>query len=462
MSTSTVDPIICGRVTRSLDRTELFAVNGQRLADIGVVPQLLAQTALHELRAAADGIPPDPAILVRAAELFCSGEPGGETVAEYQHNTARATGLAIATVRRAARDIMAEVKSLPDATVADLPPSALASGVRIHWVAAGRVFAAVMASNHPAPNASWIQALYHGYSVVVRPGGRDPFTARRLVFSLLEAGLPPHRIAFLPCDHRVGEYLLSQADRGIVYGGDDAVRRWQHSRQVTTRGPGRTKALLDRKCTADIVDHLTLSAAFDGGTRCNNLSTILTSQSPGEVADALAAQLAEVPVAAPSDTIAILPAIDAGRVDGFLRQLDGLRTGLTDHSAALNAGDAFVKLDDGSFLARPLVMSTTDPHHPAVGLELPFPFVVVAPWESSSGAAPLRNSLVANLLTKQETVVEQALREPTIRKVTLGKVLPWSARPGVPHEGNFTQFLLEPKGVVTIAMLRPGDLRCVG
>lgn len=65
---------------------------------------------------------------------------------------------------------------------------------------------------------------------------------------------------------------------------------------------------------------------------------------------------------------------------------------------------------------------------------------------------PLRDSLVLNLLTDREDVVDRAVREPSVRKVVRGTVLPWATVPGIPHDDNFTQFLLEPKGVI-------GDIR---
>jgi hypothetical protein len=97
---------------------------------------------------------------------------------------------------------------------------------------------------------------------------------------------------------------------------------------------------------------------------------------------------------------------------------------------------------------RPLVLSADRADHPAVGTELPFPFVIVAPWSEGDGIAPLRQSLVLNLLTDRTDIADLAVREPTIRKVTRGTVLPWTAVPGIPHDGNYTQFLLEPKGIV--------------
>jgi hypothetical protein len=447
-----IDPVIAGRTVPSLDRAELTGVDGSRLADVGQAPPLMVQGALLQLRRDATGVPPDPEIFAEAAELFADAEVAGETRAEYERRVVLGTGLAASTVHRATRDLVTEVAELPETTRAELPGTDLGRHHRTRWVPAGRVFAAVMASNHPAPNSTWVQALYHGYRVLVRPGARDPFTARRLLNALIQAGLPADRAAFVPCSHAVAEFLLAQADRGIVYGGDDAVRKWQGSGTVTTRGPGRTKALLDSGFLAasglpEVIEHLALAAAYDGGVRCNNLSAVLTDRPVSEVADALAQRLGAVPVAPATDPQAVLPVMERARAQGMAQQLEALYGRLKDHTTQLS-GPTFVEFDDGSTAVRPVVLSTDDPQDPAIGLELPFPFVVVAPWDHASGVGQLRGSLVANLLTRREGLIDAALREPTIRKVTRGLVKPWAAKPGIPHDGNYTQFLLEPKGLV--------------
>ncbi|WP_239131641.1 hypothetical protein [Streptomyces griseus] len=140
--------------------------------------------------------------------------------------------------------------------------------------------------------------------------------------------------------------------------------------------------------------------------------------------------------------------MNRARADGLREQVAALRASLTDHSARAGDPETVVELPDGSFLPRPVVLSADRADHPAVGTELPFPFVVVAPWAEADGVEPLRDSLVLNLLTDREELVEAAVREPSVRKVTRGPVLPWTATPGIPHDDNYTQFLLEPKGVV--------------
>lgn len=446
-----VDPVVGGRAVPSADRTTMPSVHGEPLADIGLAPRLLAQAALNRMRAAADGTPPPADVFRAAALLFATAELDGETVDDYVADLTRCTGLTWATGRLAVADLVAEIESLPETTAAELPGTDFGADFRTRWLPRGRIFAAVMASNHPVPNATWVQALFHGYGVLVRPGSRDPFTARRLVAALLRAGLPEHLVAFLPSTRPVGEFLLREADRGIIYGGRQAVETWQQDESVTVRGPGNTKALLDADLDDALLDHLVASASFDGGTRCTNLSAVLTTRSPAEVADALSRRLSTLPVLPADDPAASLLVVGAERAGQLRRQTDALRASLTDHSAAYDGRGALVELPDGSFLPRPLVLSADRADHPAVGIELPFPFIVVAPWSRRDGTAPLRHSLVLNLLTGDEEIVDRALREPTVRKVTRGAVLPWTAVPGIPHDGNYTQFLLEPKGVVGAA-----------
>lgn len=444
----TVDPVVCGRTVSSGDRTRLPDVRGGDLADVGTASRLMALAALRELREHADGRPPGEDVFVRAAELFATATLEDESPREYAERVAHATGLTAAAIAQSVADLTAELRELPETTAAELPSTGFGQGFETRWVPRGRVFAAVMASNHPVPNVTWAQALFHGYSVAVKPGSRDPFSARRLMRALLAAGLPAHKVAYLPASHQTGEFLLREADRGIVYGGDSAVRRWQGQESVAVRGPGRTKAFLDVDPDDAVIGHLALSASFDGGTRCTNLSAVLTTRPVDRVAEQLARRLAALPSLPATQRDATLLVADRERAERIRGQLDAVRAGLVDHSARVDGTGPAVELADGSFVLRPVVLAADRADHPAVGVELPFPFVVVAPWTEADGVAPLRDSLVLNLLTDRAELVEAAVREPSVRKVTRGTVLPWTAVPGIPHDDNYTQFLLEPKGVV--------------
>ncbi|WP_326686801.1 MULTISPECIES: aldehyde dehydrogenase family protein [unclassified Streptomyces] len=443
-----IDPLVAGDVLASADRTTLSGVHGKALADVGLAPRLMAQSAVNALRAAATGEAPDPALFRRAAKLLAEGTLGDETPEDYTRRVALSTGLAVSAVRNALGELAAELRELAQTTAAELPGGDLGGGFRTRWVPRGRIFAAVMASNHPAPHGAWAQALFHGYSVLVRPGGRDPWTPRRLAAALLAAGLPAGRLALLPSAHQVGEFLLDAADLGIVYGGESAVGRWRGHTTMAVRGPGRAKALLDVPLTDDVLEHLVHTVAFDGGTRCTNVSVLLTSGPVAQAADKLAERLGALPALPVTDPAAVLPVTGRERAGQLAAQVERLAGGLTDHSARFDARPLAVELADGSYCPRPVVLSAAGHDHPSVGAELPFPFVIVAPWEPADGTAPLRDSLALNLLTDRPGLLAGAVGEPSVRKVTTGTVPPWSTAPGIPHDGSFTGFLLEPKGVV--------------
>ncbi|MEV6427268.1 aldehyde dehydrogenase family protein [Nocardia sp. NPDC051463] len=448
MAVPTIEPVIHGRSAISSDRSPLIDVYGQQLADVGVLPRLGVQAAVDQLRRAADGQRCDPAIFARAARLFAEAELDGQSVEQYVSQVVRGTGLPAATVQRAIVDMVAELAALPRITESELPAPLATPGHRTRWVPAGGVFAAIMASNHPLPHSTWVQALFVGYSVAVRPGSRDPFTPGRLIAALLAAGLPAEKVALLPCTQAVGSFLLRSVDRGIIYGDDAAVRDWRDRRHVTTRGPGRSRALLDCPLTETILDHLVTSAAYDGGTRCTNLSAVLTSGPVAETADRLAARLAQLPVRPAMDPTAQLLVVGRERADAMKRLIAKLVTELGDHSTPHYGGDFMVDLGDGSFLPRPIVLSAEAADHAAVGMELGFPFVVVAPWTEPDGVRSLSPALVLNLLTDNDDIRERAIADPGIRKITCGTALPWELIPGIPHDGNYSQFLLEPKGII--------------
>lgn len=103
------------------------------------------------------------------------------------------------------------------------------------------------AGNHPGTHSLWPEALALGFRVAVRPSRREPFTPHRLITALRSAGFGPDQVALLPAGHDLAGELLKSADLGMVYGGDDVVRRHRTDPTVLTQGPGRSKCRTDRR-----------------------------------------------------------------------------------------------------------------------------------------------------------------------------------------------------------------------
>ncbi|MCI3927759.1 aldehyde dehydrogenase family protein [Streptomyces sp. AN091965] len=443
-----LNPVIAGREVDSRDRAELRGVDGQVVAEIGLAPRLLAQAAVHEVRAHAATGAPGAEVFAAAGRLFATATLDGESPGEYQRRVALATGSPRGTVERATAGIRSALARIEELNAAELPAPFAEGAFARHWVPRGQVLAVVVPNNHPEPNVTWVRALSLGYSVLLRPGSKDPFTPRRLTAALLAAGLDAHRLAFLPGGHDLGDHLLDQADLGIVYGGPDAAARYGNRRDILVRGPGRSKALVDADSAAALAESLTSWIADDGGVRCNNISAVLTSGDVGALANALAERLAALPPLPVTAAQALLPATTQANAEALGPYLAGLAAQGTDHSSARYPTGPLTALEDTSVVMRPLVISVDDPHHPLVGTELPFPFVVVAPWDQTHGTAPLRNSLVVSLSGRHTHLAEQLLHEPSVRKVTTGDVRPWLSRPELPHDGSLAGFLLEPKALI--------------
>lgn len=441
--------VVAGEERESADQEVLYAVTGQPLVVVHQAPPLLAYRLVARLRSDGNRVPathPRPSVVARAGELFRTGTLAGETPADYCRRHALATGLPVAVAERALSAMpgwtaaLAEIVAAERATTT-IPPVAGVAGC-VYRVRRAGTLGVIAPSNHPETMTAWLHAYAHGYSIALRPGQRDPLTPNRMVRALLEAGGPPESLLLLPGPHQTGRTLVDAADLGLVYGDESTVAAYAARADVAVRGPGRTKVLLTSEPDPAALDYLVAAVVADGGVRCTNVSTIYTAGDPGALADSLAARLATVPARAPDDPGAVLPVrrdVDARQIRQAVAALGG-----TDHSTTQPPGRDVTTLPTGGSVLHPVVLSVTQPDHPATRQEMPFPFVVVAPWRPEHGIGPLRDSLVAVLLD-DDSLVGAALAEPSIRKVVTGPVPPWWSRPGVPHDGDLSWFLLDAK-----------------
>lgn len=456
MSLQIIRPSVGGEPLDSADHQTLIGVTGQPVATVFTAPPLLVQLSLRRLGRDDDVTAVPAGLFSEAARLFATEILDGLTPQEYCHRAASASGVPVGVYTRALNSIRAEIEHLDTAASrSSARPSPGPAGVDavVCGVPRGRLLTVICPSNHPEPHVTWVRGLAAGYRVLVRPGSADPFTPNRLSAALVKAGLDAQRLAILPSAHTTADLLVRSADRAIVYGGPAAVRRWSGHPSVLVRGPGFSKALLTDSgpATESLLGHLADAVAGDGGVRCTNLSVIRTAGDTKALAQALAARLAALPVHPVTEPQATLPAVRVAVAEAVRDQLAALlASGLVDESGY--AADPFVPASDGSLIARPVVLSApSGVEVPEV--ELPFPFVIVAPWRVEDGLKPLRNSLVLNLLTEPASLTDvgplaRAHFEPSIRKLVYGTIPPWSTAPGLPHDGSLDDFLLEPKTVL--------------
>ncbi|MFD8565488.1 aldehyde dehydrogenase family protein [Streptomyces sp. NPDC059639] len=439
---------------RTLAPEPVTDVSGTEVARLSIVPPVYVTRAMAALRRAeplsAAGI---DAQLSAAAEAFASGTVGGLEVRAYEHLVSRTSGTPLRVVRAATRDTARFVASARASADRGRPRGA-ASGLRDDalrashavWARRGNVFAVNASGNHPGVHRLWLEALALGYRVAVRPSRREPFTPHRLVGALRRAGVGEDQVVLLPTDHRAADALVHGADRAVVYGGDDVVARYAHDPKVLPQGPGRTKILV----TADTdwrahLDTIVGSVADEGGTACVNATAILVEGDPAPLAEAVAERLAALPALPPQDERAVLPVSPLERARALSSRLTEVAAG----SRVWLGGDGIVAdLGDGSAVLRPAVHQVDRADSVQLRTELPFPCVWVAPWSRSDGVGPLRDSLVLSALTRDESLLDRLLAEPTIANLYVGDHPTYWMAPGVPHDSYLSDFLMRSKAVI--------------
>ncbi len=439
---------------RARNRLTVTDVAGAPVAELSLVPGVYVDRALAALRRA-EPPPPDERIdrLIRAAGLFATAPLAGQTVEEYQHAVSRAGGIPLRVVRTATANVASRLtrvhesvrRARPAGAVDDWRDPSTRTG-RAVWTRRGEVLAVHAAGNHPGTHSLWPEALALGYRVAVRPSRREPFTAYRLVSALRLAGFPDDTVVLLATGHDDADVLLRGSDLGIVYGGADVAARYAADRRILVQGPGRSKILI----TADVDwrDHLDViadSVAGHGGTGCVNTTAVLIEGDPAPLCAALAERLDALPSAPPEDDKAVLPVQPVATARAIARHLADRAAGTR---AWLGADRVIDELRDGGAALRPALHQVDRPDAPQLGVELPFPCVWVAPWTRAAGIAPLRDSLVLTVLTRDDALVERLLDEPTIGNVYAGAHPTYWMEAGLPHDGYLADFLMRSKTVI--------------
>lgn len=440
---------------RARNRQTITDVTGEPVAELSLVPGLFIDRCVAALRAATP-LPRAERVraLSRAGELFVSAELCGLDVNAYQMRVSRVSGLPLSVVKQSTERIAYACDVALDQALAALPAGAVLdwndartqTGAAL-WVRRGEVFAVLAAGNHPAVNTHWLEAIALGYRVVVRPSRREPFTAARLIAALHEAGLG-QQVAFLPTDHAGADVIVAAADRSMVYGGEDVMRKYRGHPSVLPQGPGRSKILI----TADTdwlpqVELIAESVSRHGGVSCTSTTAVFLEGDAAAFAEALAERLQELPARTPLNASATLPVFaleDAQRIRDHLARLAEGATPL------LGAANVVADLGDGSAALRAAVHLLPSSSSVQAGAELPFPCVWVAPWTRSDGVTPLADSLVLTVMTDDDGLVDELIAQPGIRNLYVGSQPTYWTALGIPHDGFLADFLMESKGVIKL------------
>ena len=438
---------------RTRNREIIKDSTGVPVAKASVVPRLFVHRSIDAQRR----LRPMPAAereaaLTKAADVFVSSTIAGLDFDSYVALTCRVSGLPIAAARAGAHTVAESLTTACDAIRPARP-----SGASLDWrelapaggavrARRGEVLAVHAPGNAPAVHGLWPQALALGYRVAIRPSRREPFTAHRLIHALQQTGFRAGDALYLPTDHTVADDVIQAADLAMVYGGQDVVDRYARDPRVLTNGPGRTKILITGECDwREYLDVIVDSIANLGGMACVNATAVLHEGDAAPLAHAIAERLSTIAALPNTDERAILPttSIETARA-------------LADHLAVKAAGtvpvlgaDTVVSDLGGGFAAlRPAVHLLATPDPTKLNVELPFPCVWVSPWSRADGIAPLRNSLVLNVITTDDDLIDELVNEPTVTNVYRGRHATHYTAPHIPHEGFLADFLMRNKGFV--------------
>jgi acyl-CoA reductase-like NAD-dependent aldehyde dehydrogenase len=427
---------------------------GAAVVELSIVPPLYVSRTITAQR----NTRPLPAqqreaALAKAADAFATGVIAGLDFDTYAELASRISGVPIAVTRSSARGVADAVASAfgvaqlarPGGAVLDWRDERTRDGAAV-WVRRGHVFGVLASGNGPGVHGLWPQALALGYRVAVRPSRREPLTAHRLVNALREAGFRPEDAVYLPTDHRGADEIVRSADLAMVYGSQDVVDLYANDPTVLVNGPGRAKILITAdQDWRDYLDVITDSIANLGGIACVNTTAVLYEGDPTPLARAIGERLSAIPVLPTEDERAVLPTQNIDQAKALASYLAATAEGTTP---VLGADQVVAALDDDCAALRPAVHLVAKPDVAKLNVELPFPCVWVSPWSRSEGLDPLRHSLVVNVITNDDDLIDDLLAEPTIANVYRGQHPTHYGAPGIPHDGFLADFLMRNKGFI--------------
>jgi len=267
-------------------------------------------------------------------------------------------------------------------------------------------------------------SLVAGNCVVFKPAEQAPGVAFRLVEILLEAGVPPGALAFLPGMGDVGAHLVRHpAVAFVVFTGskavglsiiaDAAVQRpgQRHVKRVVAEMGGKNAIVVDSDADLDqAVPAIVASAFAYAGQKCSAASRVIGVRPVFDaLVERLAGAAAVVPVGHPRELRTVVgPLIDE---DAWNR--------VREYRALARAeGEVVFQRDDvpgGGWYAGPTVVMTNRPHSRIATEEIFGPFLTVMRADDFDQALALANdteyALTAGLFSRSPARIRRAAEE---------------------------------------------------
>jgi len=304
----------------------------------------------------------------------------------------------------------------------------------------------VLPSNSPGVHSLWIPAVPLKIPLVLKPGSAEPWTPYRIIQSLIRAGAPRAGFSFYPTDHAGGGEILRNCRRGIIFGDAAATALWSDDPRIEVHGPGFSKIVVGEDCIDEwekYLDVMVRSIADNGGRSCINASGIWVPRHAEQIAEALAARLAEViPRAVDDDDAQLAPFADpnvAARISQLIDQ--GLtESGGRDLTAAHRNSPRLVSWQGCSYLL-PTIVLCEEAQHPLANKEFLFPFASVVKTRQEQIPEILGPSLVVTAITSDPKLIARLVASPNVDRLNIGPVPTSQISWDQPHEGNLFEHL---------------------
>ncbi|HLL77471.1 MAG TPA: aldehyde dehydrogenase family protein [Pyrinomonadaceae bacterium] len=408
-------------------------------------------------------------LCARAAEIFMSDElPVGDDAQapeKYVEQLSATTGMPYVMARRnmeKIRGVLAEMRTVLAGLTRNLDLSVLdrgygeVAGQAVSFFPRGRSLGVVLPNNSPGVHALWVPAVALKTPLVLKPGSAEPWTPYRLIQSFIKAGAPRGAFSFYPADHGGAAEILRRTGRGMVFGDVSATAQWHGDARVEVHGPGYSKIVIGEDCVGEwekYLDVMVASILENGGRSCVNASGVWTPAHAEEIAEALAARLAEVrPRAADDERAEIAPFADANVAARVSLMIDaGLQEeGARDVTATRREGPRAVEWEGSTYLL-PTVILCESHEHSLANREFLFPFASVVKVEQSEIPEAMGPSLVVTAITRDENLIRRLLQSPHVDRLNLGAVptnhISWDQ----PHEGNLFEHLYARRAFQSVA-----------
>ena len=462
-----------GETYESADLVELNENLVTHTANPGLIRRDLLRIA--ESKAALDAMPAETLAdyCEAAAELFMNAElPCGDSTQgpdDYVESLSALTRLPHTLVRMNMGKIhaaMSQIRTVIGGLTRGMPLEIFDKGITtvgdlaVNYYPATSSLGVALPSNAPAVNSLWLPALVMKIPVLLKPGREDPFTPLRIVQAMIMAGFPKEAFGYYPTTHEGGDTLLTSCGAGISFGSDVTVRKYAPFKNIQVHGTGRSKVLIGEDYIdrwEEFVDVLVTSVSANGGRSCINTSAILVPSHGKEIAEALAAKLAEIKPLARDDSNALLCGFaNTAMADGIDGMIEDLlkEEGARDVTAEKRGGERKVEAFDQTYLC-PTLIACDDKDHALANTEFMFPYASIVEMPQAEMLANIGETLVVSAFTEDKEWIQDLMLSPDIERLNIGPFPTNRVQWEQPHEGNLFEFLYHRRAI-------QGDLTAVG